>query len=193
MDFDGNGELDDVDADATSANLEYAITEWAKNASDLIVYLTDHGGDGEFVLNNLGTQPDLVGVGSLDAWFDALQSENEARITFIYDACQSGTFVEGLLPPEGRDRIVLTSASNEAALFLERGVLSFSYQFWAAVFYKGQFYDAYLALETWLKKISDLSWMPMAMGLLMRKQILSSYKTSPSVGGGRCLRAPRAK
>jgi len=152
VDFDGNGELDDVDADATSANLEYAITEWAKNASDLIVYLTDHGGDGEFVLNNLGTQPDLVSVGSLDAWFDALQSESEARITFIYDACQSGTFVEGLLPPEGRDRIVLTSASNEAALFLERGVLSFSYQFWAAVFYKGQFYDAYLAARNLVKE-----------------------------------------
>ena len=75
VDFDGNGELDDVDADATSANLEYAITEWAKNASDLIVYLTDHGGDGEFVLNNLGTQPDLVSVGSLDAWFDDCKGE----------------------------------------------------------------------------------------------------------------------
>ena len=152
VDFDGNGELDDVDADATSANLEYAITEWAKNASDLIVYLTDHGGDGEFVLNNLDVQPDLVSVASLDAWFDALQTDSNARITFIYDACQSGTFVEGLLPPEGRDRIVLTSASNEAALFLERGVLSFSYQFWAAVFYKGQFYDAYLAARNLVKE-----------------------------------------
>ncbi len=151
IDFDGNGELDDVDADATSSNLEYALTEWAKNASDLMVYLTDHGGDGKFVLNNLGAQPDLVSVSSLDAWFDALQTETGARITFIYDACQSGTFLEGLLPPEELDRIVLTSASNEAALFLERGVLSFSYQFWAAVFYKGRFYDAYLAARDLVK------------------------------------------
>lgn len=145
LDFDGNGELDDVDADATSDNLNYAITEWAKDATDLIVYLTDHGGAGEFVLNNLGAAPDLVSVGQIDAWFDAFQTENGARITFIYDACQSGTFVEGLIPPEGANRIVLTSASNEPALFLEEGVLSFSYQFWAAVFYKGRFYDAFLA------------------------------------------------
>ncbi|MDC0464970.1 chitobiase/beta-hexosaminidase C-terminal domain-containing protein, partial [Pseudomonadales bacterium] len=145
VDFDGNGELDDVDADASAANLEYAITEWAQNASDLIVYLTDHGGYGEFVINNLGVSPDLVNVGQLDTWFDDLQSESSARITLIYDACQSGTFVEGLLPPSGSDRIVLTSASNQPALFLEGGVLSFSYQFWAAVFYKGKFYDAFLA------------------------------------------------
>ena len=145
VDFDGNGELDDVDADASAANLEYAITEWAQNASDLIVYLTDHGGYGEFVINNLGASPDLVNVGQLDTWFDDLQSESSARITLIYDACQSGTFVEGLLPPSGSDRIVLTSASNQPALFLEGGVLSFSYQFWAAVFYKGKFYDAFLA------------------------------------------------
>ena len=102
LDFDGNGELDDVDADATTDNLNYAITEWAKGATDLIVYLTDHGGAGEFVLNNLGTAPDLVSVGQIDAWFDAFQTENGARITFIYDACQSGTFVEGLTPPEVR-------------------------------------------------------------------------------------------
>jgi hypothetical protein len=145
LDFDGNGELDDVDADASAANLAYAITEWAKDATDLMVYLTDHGGYGEFVLNNLSAKPDLVSVGQLDAWFDAFQSESDARVTLIYDACQSGTFVEGLTPPDGASRIVLTSASNEPALFLEQGVLSFSYQFWAAVFFKGRFYDAYLA------------------------------------------------
>ncbi|MDG1114008.1 MAG: Ig-like domain-containing protein, partial [Pseudomonadales bacterium] len=145
LDFDGNGELDDVDADATPENLEFAITEWAKNASDLIVYLTDHGGYGEFVLNATGEEPELVGVSQLDQWFDALQLESGAKITLIYDACQSGTFIDGLLPPDGAARIVLTSASNEPALFLEGGVLSFSYQFWAAVFFKGNFYDAYVA------------------------------------------------
>ena len=145
LDFDGNGLLDDVDADATPENLEFAITEWAQNASALIVYLTDHGGYGEFVLNATGAESQLVGVGQLDQWFDTLQSDSGARITLIYDACQSGTFVDGLLPPDGTERIVLTSASNEPALFLEGGVLSFSYQFWAAVFYKGNFYDAYLA------------------------------------------------
>ena len=145
IDFDGNGDLDDVDALATVDNLKAAITDWALNASEVMVYLTDHGGYGEFVLNKTSETAQFVSVGELDVWFDELQSVMTGPLTFIYDACQSGTFVEGLLPPEGASRIVLTSASNEPALFLEGGALSFSYQFWAAVFYKGKFYDAYLS------------------------------------------------
>jgi hypothetical protein len=144
VDFDGDGNLDDVDALATIENLKYAITDWALNASELMVYLTDHGGFEEFVLNKFTDTPQFVSVGELDSWFDEAQAVMRGPLTFIYDACQSGTFVEGLLPPVGAERVVLTSASNEPALFLEGGALSFSYQFWAAVFYRGKFYDAYL-------------------------------------------------
>ena len=58
------------------------------NASDLIVYLTDHGGDGEFALNNFAPT-DLVGVGSLDAWFDALRRVRRELPSFTM--LQSGT------------------------------------------------------------------------------------------------------
>ena len=44
LDLDGNGLADDVDADATSANLQYAIETWAADADNVIVYAADHGG-----------------------------------------------------------------------------------------------------------------------------------------------------
>jgi len=37
LDLDQNGVADDVDADATNANLEYAITEWAADADNLLI------------------------------------------------------------------------------------------------------------------------------------------------------------
>jgi Big-like domain-containing protein/chitobiase/beta-hexosaminidase-like protein/peptidase C13-like protein len=140
IDVDGNGQLDDIDAAATRANLQQAITTWASNAEDLILYFTDHGGNKTFMLG----QDDILDAADLDAWLDTLQATMTGRVIVIYDACQSGTFLPEMIPPVDRERIIITSASNEPALFLEGGVLSFSYQFWASVFYEGKLYDAYL-------------------------------------------------
>jgi hypothetical protein len=51
-------------------------------------------------------------------------------VTFIYDACESGSFISNLRPPQGMERVVVTSSSFESAYFLENGKNSFSYQFW---------------------------------------------------------------
>ena len=45
LDLDGNGLSDDVDADATIGNLQKAVT-WASDADDVVLYLVDHGGNG---------------------------------------------------------------------------------------------------------------------------------------------------
>ncbi|MBT6247162.1 MAG: tandem-95 repeat protein [Gammaproteobacteria bacterium] len=144
IDMNGNGKFDDVDALASAAALEQAITGWAADASDLMIYLTDHGGDQQFVISNTDDTAELVSVTQLNSWLDQAQQTIPGLVTLIYDACQSGTFIDGLASAYGPRRVVLTSASNEPALFLEGGVLSFSYQFWASVFYTGKFYDSYV-------------------------------------------------
>jgi hypothetical protein len=144
IDVDGNGQFDDVDADVTYDNLSWAINTWAQDpeepASELLLYMTDHGGDGTFRLN----QSSVLTAEELDDWLDDLQLSMEGKLIFIYDACRSGTFVSKLLPPEGKERIVITSASNETAYFINEGGLSFSFQFWASMFGGAELYHAFV-------------------------------------------------
>jgi hypothetical protein len=140
IDADGNGKLDDIDGETTRENLEDTITDWATDASELLLYLTGQGGNKTFMLG----ETDILDASEIAEWLDTLQDTMPGRVIVIYDACQSGTFISELVPPAGKERIVITSASNEPALFLEGGILSFSYQFWASIFLTGSLYDAYL-------------------------------------------------
>ncbi|MFC1798871.1 C13 family peptidase, partial [Thermodesulfobacteriota bacterium] len=131
LDLDNNGILDDVDYDATNANLQNAITSWAVDAESLVIYLVDHGGDGTFRMSGTET----LSVSDLDAWLDQLQQTMPGKVTVIYDACESGSFVSALTPPTGKERVVITSTSpNEQAYFVTQGSVSFSNYFWTHIF-----------------------------------------------------------
>ncbi|MFC1505414.1 C13 family peptidase, partial [Thermodesulfobacteriota bacterium] len=131
FDLDGNGVLDDIDADAVNANLEYAITDWALDAENLVVYLVDHGGDGTFRMS--GTES--LSAADLDSWLDLLQGNITGRVTVIYDACESGSFLSVLSPLSGKERTVITSTSpGESAYFISQGSVSFSNYFWTHIF-----------------------------------------------------------
>ena len=133
LDLDNNGELDDVDAIPTEENLKYAITEWAKEGgnNNLTIYMTDHGGSEKFQLNE-GIE---LSVTKLNDWLNTLQMDMTGSIKVIYDACQSGSFVPKFVPPEGKNRIVITSsAANQNAYFNSQGSLSFSSFFWNHIF-----------------------------------------------------------
>lgn len=129
-DVDGDGELNDIDDIASKTNLYNAINTWAADASDLIIYLTDHGGPGIFRM----ASTELLTAEDFDMWLDNLQSAMPGRLTIIYDACHSGTFLDKLSPPPNKQRILITSASDEPALFLKEGKHSFSFQFWADIY-----------------------------------------------------------
>jgi hypothetical protein len=140
MDVDGDGALNDVDGPCTSATLSSAITGWGKDAGELLVYLADHGGDGVFFAND----GDMVAAESLDAWLDAAQITIPGKVVVIYDACASGSFLPLLIPPPGKERIVVTgSLAEEPAWFMNDGVLSFSYQFWQSVFANAYLVDSF--------------------------------------------------
>jgi uncharacterized repeat protein (TIGR02543 family) len=140
LDLNGDGKPD-VDADATNSNLRYAITEWAKDAESLVLYLTGHGGDGTFRMS----ETEVLEAEDLALWLNELQESMQGLITIIYDACESGSFVSKLVPTSGKQRILITSTSpGEPAYFLSQGVLSFSYPFWSQIFGGAKIYDAYV-------------------------------------------------
>ncbi|QTA88132.1 DUF4114 domain-containing protein [Desulfonema magnum] len=145
-DLDGNGEADEVDGAATKANLRDAITAWAADADSLVIYLTDHGEDKIFRMS----ESETLTAGELDSWLDTLQTDMTGKLTVVYDACKSGSFISELTPPENRERIVLaSSAPDEPAFFVTKGSLSFSSSFWTHIFNGLDVRDAFeMAQET---------------------------------------------
>ncbi|QTA83816.1 LVIVD repeat-containing protein [Desulfonema limicola] len=133
---------DKVDAQSTYDNLSYAINTWTRqnpSATELLIYFVDHGNSGNFIINT----SEKLNVAELDNWLDKLQNDLSIPIIFIYDACQSGTFLPQLTPPDVKERINITGASAENAWFLNEGKLSFSYQFWDAIYKSGELSDAF--------------------------------------------------
>jgi hypothetical protein len=148
-DVDGDGQ-NDVDGDAIiggpliSGSLSYAINTWARESGPprhMTLYMADHGGPGIFQL-----QPDeALRAVDLDAMLDGLQADMTGRLLFIYEACNSGSFIHlgnidtdqftpMMTPPDGKERIIITSSAwNERAIFLQGGRLTFSYQFLSAL------------------------------------------------------------
>ena len=144
LDLDGNGKFDDVDADATNANLQYAIKTWAADAEDLFIYMVDHGGNGTFRMG----KTELLGASDLDTWLDSLQQALPGSVTMVYDACESGSFLPLLTPPVGKQRILATSTSSgEESIFVGNGTVSFSFLFWGHMFNGESFYDAFVSAK----------------------------------------------
>ncbi len=131
LDLDRNGEADDADDDATKANLQYAITEWAKDAENLVLYLVDHGGQNTFRMND----KEILSADELDSWLDTAQANISGNVIVVYDACESGSFLSVLIPPNSKKRMVIASTSpDESAYFATQGSVSFSAYFWSQIF-----------------------------------------------------------
>ncbi|MEM7706902.1 MAG: 6-bladed beta-propeller [Pseudomonadota bacterium] len=131
LDIDQNGLADDVDEAPTAGALERAIDEFADDAGNLLLYLVDHGGENTFRL----TESEVLGATTLAQWIDAWQAARPgSRVTVIYDACQSGSFMDELRNP-AFDRVLITSSdAEENAYFVSQGALSFSNRFWTGIF-----------------------------------------------------------
>ncbi len=70
-------------------------------------------------------------------------------MVFVYDACQSGSFLPLLKPVQGKQRILVSStAAGQNALFSDRGVFSFGYFFWSSLLYGDSFYDSFVKAKT---------------------------------------------
>ncbi|OQX13285.1 MAG: hypothetical protein BWK80_42990 [Desulfobacteraceae bacterium IS3] len=150
IDADGD-KISDVDEYADRENLEYAIKTWALQgeypADELLIYMTDHGGDKYFTLNSSANSKEDLSVRELRGWLDEFQKNTNRKVIVIYDACKSGSFLSELRPSESsvKDRYVIASASeNESAWFLDEGEFSFSSHFWNDVSRNGKLYHAFI-------------------------------------------------
>ncbi len=122
----------------THDKLRDVITQCAVDADELLIYMVDHGGDNAFRLNSteiiLADDPDQQ-QDDLNGYLDVLENSSCNRLIFIYDACESGSFLPRITSPKGKERFIIASSDVEKnAFFLKQGRLSFSYQFWAAVY-----------------------------------------------------------
>ncbi|RLI51457.1 MAG: hypothetical protein DRP09_19280, partial [Candidatus Thorarchaeota archaeon] len=140
LDLDNNDEPDDVDGDATLNNLEQAITTWADDADNLVVYLVDHGGSGSFMMSD----SEKLTASDLDSWLDTIQGTLPGEVVVMIDACKSGSFLGNLAPPFGKNRVIVSSSdSDETAKFVSYGSISFSNFFWTHIFNGESIYDAF--------------------------------------------------
>jgi len=139
-DINGDG-INDVDGDATNNTIESAITDWATDAKDVIIYITGHGSDGKFQMGEF----EFLNANELNDWIKTLESKIPGKVTFVYDACQSGSFIPYLIPNSGQIRTTITSASiGESAYFTSLGTLSFSNLFWAQIHNGATKMDAFI-------------------------------------------------
>jgi len=125
---------------SSKENLQDSIENWAIDANRLIIYLTDHGLDNKFKINN-NKESDIserfVDVSELNTWVNKLQSNNEnCEVIIIYDACKSGSFISDLSPSSSNmKRIIITSTlDDEDAHFVTYASVSFSNYFWTNIF-----------------------------------------------------------
>lgn len=120
-----------VDAPATKANLQAAITTWARSRvgpnQALTLFMFDHGDKDLLYLDK--PRNEMVSAQDLDDWLTALETAaGPIPINVIYEACYSGSFVEEPGSISGPQRVIITSttasrrawASNTGALFSDK-------------------------------------------------------------------------
>jgi len=148
----GNNYIDQANPSEFLSDLSNAINIWATDASQLLLFFVDHGEKGKLVLFDNGVDiPDKLAVSVLDEWLDTLQDTMTGPVTFIYDACESGSFISKM-NPDGKERIIITSSSEEPAYFLGSGDNSFSFQFWDNTIKKsGRLGSAFLGASNFMK------------------------------------------
>ncbi|KJU84627.1 cell surface protein [Candidatus Magnetobacterium bavaricum] len=146
LDLDQNGVFIN-DGTPTRSNLKKALTEWAVGANDVVVYLAGHGGSWVFKLG----ETENVNALELAEWLNTIQGKISGKLTFVYEASRSGSFLSSMKLAQGQgrattNRVVIASASYaQNANFLSSGVVSFSYPFWSGVANGQNVFDSFVS------------------------------------------------
>ncbi|MCL4832283.1 MAG: fibronectin type III domain-containing protein [Caldilineaceae bacterium] len=97
QDADKNGVADEVDATASPAAFQQAITVWAKTKvgpnKPLFIYMMDHGLADKFCITGCAGANSIT-PDEMDGWLDTLESQSGVtEVTVVYEACVSGSFI----------------------------------------------------------------------------------------------------
>jgi hypothetical protein len=161
-DVDGNGLADDIDAPANVANVQNAITQWARTrvgpARPLWLYLADHGFAEQFLVSGNGIA-DVISPAQLDGWLSELESATGVdQVNVIIDACNAGSFITQPGSISRGRRVVLASTSAERVAMgrpAETGLpqrMYFSEAVWSAL-------DANLTLQQAFEQGRAAAWL----------------------------------
>ena len=145
-----------IDEDPTLEGIQRAITEWATDpvapADELLLYFVDHGGPGLFKVDAITE----LSAETLDGWLDSAQVNIPGQVIFVYEACQSGSFIPVLTPDAGKSRLVIASSGAEQkARFDSQGINSFSYVFWNGISIGSSLYDSYVLAKKAMQQSSN--------------------------------------
>ncbi|MCU7834924.1 MAG: hypothetical protein KZQ83_06670 [gamma proteobacterium symbiont of Taylorina sp.] len=99
-----------------------------------MVYLIDHGGSNHFYLYKPANgYAEVVTADEVSSWLNMLQGKSKARVTLVYDACHSGSFMDELKQSSSQDfdrSLLFSSTPEQLAYFGAKGALSYSHFFW---------------------------------------------------------------
>jgi hypothetical protein len=123
-------EVDGVPTTESIVDAILNLNNEASPANEVLIYFVDHGGNGIFKVS----ESELMSAEVLKDALDALQSSSSVQATFIYDACQSGSFIPLISDPQFERTVVTSSSPSEAAVFALSGYTSFSFYFWSSFF-----------------------------------------------------------
>jgi hypothetical protein len=137
-----------ADGLATRANLQDAITNWAKARlaphAMLTIFLMDHGDREVFYLNKL--QDEELRPRDLDAWLTQIESEvSGLKVNVFIEACYSGSFIS-LPAPDSiskPNRVVIASAAASQLAHASAAGAKFSDQFIPAIFQGSSIYNGF--------------------------------------------------
>jgi len=144
QDPDGDGAHDEVDAPATSANLQYAIETWASQngrggpGKPLYLYLMDHGFIEGFCTDGCGSSGRTTSQ-DLDNWLSTLEASTpgDDEVNVIIEACHSGSFIDregGLLDSISKPgRVIVTSTDRDNNAYASAQGAYFSDAFFSCI------------------------------------------------------------
>ncbi|OGV40745.1 MAG: hypothetical protein A2X46_04115 [Lentisphaerae bacterium GWF2_57_35] len=134
QDVDGNGLFDDIDALSSLANAEAAFTAFAAGASNLYVYLVDHGATNENGGYMRLNPQEVLTATNLARWLDDLQNTHGTKVTVVLDFCYAGSFLPALSYTGQAERVAIAACgADESAFFVAGGQVSFSEAFYNAL------------------------------------------------------------
>ena len=134
-DLDGDGLDNDIDGPATLATAQHAFTSFISDASQVFIYLVDHGAtvqsNGLFRLN----QNEFLSAQDLDNWLDTFQGTSGMDVVVVLDFCYAGAFAQQLEYDGMASRIILSATQpGQPTYFIAGGQVSYSEYFWNGVY-----------------------------------------------------------
>jgi hypothetical protein len=116
------------------------------DVQDVTLYMIGNLDSRDFIFN----QTEIILKEDINEWLNEIN--HNVPIIVIYDAPYASDYLSGLIPVDNRNRILISSTSNEKVYYFMDGSLSFSRYFWNMISngetLYNSYFDAYNAVQT---------------------------------------------